>query len=294
MGLKTRTFAVSVLLTHLSVRSYGGDVRVIGGGSRTQVTERVYYDPQFGPAPTLVNSVSDGQLSLTVPFCATQDCLAVFTVTVPSAATVTAVTDGGNVTVSGVAGAALDSEGGTVSATSVSGPLTVASQGGGQDLRDIAGSLQDDSGGGSVVATGVTGSSAVIVTDGGPLSAQRLSVRTAILSSGGGNVRAEFATAPASVDIPTNGGSAIVLIPGGPYALTADSVGAPEAVGIPTSPAAKSTLTVTTAGGALVIEPPGGDPSTAGTSAAPGAGQHQVPEPPPALPAPPAPPAPRP
>jgi hypothetical protein len=287
-GVKTRTIALNQSITQLSVQSYGGNVQVIGGGRRTWVTEQVSYDPQVESAPAVVNSVSDGRLTLAVPACATQGCMDQFTVTVPSTASVTIVTDGGDVSVSGVAGATLDSGGGRVRAASISGPLTVASEGGAQELLGIAGSLQDESGGGEVHAVGVTGSSAVIVTDGGQLVAERLSVRAAILSSGGDNARVEFATPPASVDIATDGGDATVLIPGGPYALTADSDGASQAVEIPTSAAATSTLTVTTGGNALLIEPPPGTPA-AGTPAAvrtgasaTGTDQHAAPVPPPA------------
>ena len=282
-GEKTRTVAVSESITQLSVRSYGGDVQVIGGGSRTRVTERVYYDPQVEPTPAVVNSVSDGRLTLTIPSCATQGCVGQFTVTIPATASVTAVTDGGDVSVSGVAGATLDSGGGRVRATSVSGPLTVASEGGDQNLRGIAGSLRDESGGGAVTATGVTGPSAVIVTDGGQLIAQRLSVQTAILSSGSDSAQVQFASAPTSVDIATDGGNATVLIPGGPYALTADSGGASQVVGIPVSPAARSTLNVTTGGSALVIEPAAGAAATVGASASGSAwtDQHATPAPPP-------------
>lgn len=297
-GVKTRTIALAEPVTQLSVQSYGGNVQVIGGGRRTRVTEQVSYDPQVESAPAVVNSVSDGRLTLAVPACATQGCMDQFTVTVPSTASVTIVTDGGDVSVSGVAGATLDSGGGRVRAASIGGPLTVASEGGAQVLLGIAGSLQDESGGGEVRAVGVTGSSAVIVTDGGQLVAERLAVRAAILSSGGDNARVEFATAPASADIATDGGPATVLIPGGPYALTADSgSGASQVVDIPTSPAATSTLTVTTGGSPLLIEPPPGTPAAGtpppGTPAAvrtgastTGTDQHAAPVPPPAPPAP--------
>jgi hypothetical protein len=261
-GVETHTVDIRVPLTHLNVDSYGGDITVAGGGRGTRVTEQVFYDPQAGPAPAVVNSVSGGQLALTVPACQTENCVARFTVTVPSAASVTAVTDGGNLTVSDVAGAVLDSDGGRVSATSVGGPLTVTSEGGDQSLAGISGSLTDESGGGRVVAAGITGSSATIITDGGPLVARRLSVRTAVMNSGGSDARVEFATAPATADIATDGGRASVLIPGGPYAVTADSGGANEVVKIPTSASARATLTVTTGGGPLVIEPAsdGGQP----------------------------------
>jgi hypothetical protein len=289
MDVTTRTLAISKPFTHLSVQSYGGNVRVVGGGRGTRVTEQVEYDPQQGPAPAVTDSVSDGQLTLAVPSCATQGCMAWFTVTVPSTVSVTAVTEGGNVVVSGIAGANLDSGGGTVTATSVSGPLTVASEGGNQGLLGIHGPLEDESGGGTVVARGITGSSAVIITEGGELRAQGLSVQSAILSSGGNDARIWFATAPASADITTDGGSAIVLVPGGPYAVTADSGGGTEGVTIPTSPTAKSTLTVITGGNALFIVPPSGGPAGVRGNASFFPDQYADPVAPPAPPAPAAP-----
>jgi hypothetical protein len=250
-----RTLAIGKSYAHLSVQSYGGNIRVFGGGSGTQATARVEYDPQQGPPPAITASVSDGQLSLAVPSCAAQGCIAWFTVIVPPTVSVTTVSGGGDVVVSGVAGANLDSGGGTVTATSIRGPLTVASEGGSQDLRDIHGPLRDDSGGGAVVARGITGSSAVISTDGGQLTAQQVAAQTAILSSGGNDAQIGFSAAPASADITTDGGRAFVVAPGGPYAVTADSGGGNEGVAIPSSPTATSTLTVITGGGGLFIVP---------------------------------------
>lgn len=259
MDIATRTFTISKAIKSLSVQSYGTSVRVTGGGSSVKVTEQIGYDPRQGPAPASVNSLSDGQLSLALPSCAIAACTD--WITVPSRVFVTVVSEGGDVAASGVAGANLDSGGGYVTATSVSGPLTVTSADGDQVLQDIGGPLKDESGGGKVDAFGVTGSSAVIITDGGGLTASGLSVQSAILSSGGSDARVAFATAPASADITTDGGRATVDVPGGPYALTADSEGGQENVGIPTSPTAKSTLDVTTGGSSLVIEPTTGRPS---------------------------------
>jgi len=46
-----------------------------------------------------------------------------------------------------------------------------------------------------------------------------------------------------------------VTVPGGPYAVTADSGGGPESLDIATDPAARPTLTVSSGGGPLRIEP---------------------------------------
>lgn len=48
-----------------------------------------------------------------------------------------------------------------------------------------------------------------------------------------------------------------MTLPGGPYAVTAESFGGPEQVTVPTSPSAASTVSVITDGGGLRITPSG-------------------------------------
>jgi len=287
MRVATRTFSLSTAITSLSIQSYGADVRVTGGGSGTQVTDQIGFDPAEGPVPATEDSVSQGQLSIAVPSCAFKAC--VEWITVPSGVFVTVVSEGGNVAVSQIAGARLDSGGGSVTATSVSGPLTITSAGGEQALQGINGSLTDESGGNQVAVADVTGSSAVIITDGGLLTAAGLSVRSAVISTGGNGARVAFATAPAMADITTDGGRADVRVPGGPYALTADSEGGRELVTIPTSPSAKSTLDVITGGSALVVEPTTGSGASLPVNPSFPPDQYAVPVVPPVPPAPPAP-----
>jgi hypothetical protein len=66
---------------------------------------------------------------------------------------------------------------------------------------------------------------------------------------------AAFSAAPKSVKLSTDGGPVVLAVPGGPYAVTADSGGGPELLGIATNPAARPTLTVSSGGGPLRIEP---------------------------------------
>jgi len=284
MRVTTRAFTISQSINRLSIQSYGGDVRVTGGGHGVKVTEQIGYDSQQGSAPPVIDSVSHGQLSVAVPSCAITAC--VDWVTVPSDVFVTVVSEGGNVVVSGVAGANLDSGGGSVAATAVHGPLAVASAGGQAALQDIDGPLQVESGGSSVIAENVTGSSATIVTDGGQLTASGLSVQSAFISTAGNGARVTFATAPASADITTDGGRATVRVPGGPYAVTADSEGGHEVVAIPANSAAKSTLDVTTGGSALVIEPATGSQASPQANPSFLPDQNAIPVAPPVPPAP--------
>jgi hypothetical protein len=191
-------------------------------------------------APAVEQSVSDGRLSLADPACETSDCSVTFAVTVPPDVTATVATEGGPVTVSGIAGANLDSGGGPVSATKISGPLTVITGGGSLTLDGLAGPLRADTGSGSLAAQGVASATATVTT-------------------GGGDASMVFSAAPDTVTMSTDGGPARLVVPGGPYALNADNDGGgPQSVGIATDPAAHRSITVISGGGPLVIEPTSG------------------------------------
>jgi hypothetical protein len=214
----TRTETVPQPVTSVVVDSYGGQVQVVSGPvSRVQVTETIMYDQQAG-LPAVVQSVSAGRLALSSRACASTGCSVDFRMTVPPGVTATVSTGGGQVTVSGTAGANLDSGGGPATATLIGGPLTV-------------------------------------VTDGGNLLARDIAAATATIVTGGGDATVAFSAAPKSVKLSTDGGTAVLAVPGGPYAVTADSGGGQESLAIATDPAARPTLTVSSGGGALRIEP---------------------------------------
>ena len=264
----TRTVTVSQQVSSLTVQSYGASVQVTGAPvDHVQITETLMYDAPGGSlsaepqsasaspvsaspgaapaapaapsalptgAPTVVQSVSGGHLSLGDPECASSNCSVSFAVTVPSAATVSVDTEGGSINVSGIAGANLDSGGGPVNATRIGGPLTVGTDGGSLQLTGLTGPLSADTGGGSLAALGVASA-------------------TATVSTGSGGASMIFSAAPDSVTVNTDGGSARLAVPGGPYALTADSDGGPQSIQITTSPAAQRSITVTSDGGPLVV-----------------------------------------
>jgi len=287
-AVAVRTLTVPQPVTSLTVQSYGGQVQVTAGPvSRVQVTETIMYDSPGGvvsavpepvsggglsqgnqgdqadgvPAvpepvsggglsqgnqgdqadgvPAVPESVSGGRLSLGDPVCASSDCAVNFAVTVPSDVTVTVSTQGDPVTVSGIAGADLNSNGGPVRAARIDGPLTVATGGGPLTVNGLAGPLRAD-------------------TDGGTLVARGIAAATAIVTTGGGTAQIAFSAAPATVTVSTDGGPALLTVPGGPYALSAESGGGSQQVGIATDPGARSSLTVSTGGGPLMIEPSAG------------------------------------
>jgi hypothetical protein len=108
----TRTETVPQPVTSLVVDSYGGQVQVASGPvSRVQVTETIMYDQQTR-LPAVLQSVSGGRLALSSRACASTGCSVDFRMTVPPGVTATVSTGGGPVTVSGIAGANLDSGGG--------------------------------------------------------------------------------------------------------------------------------------------------------------------------------------
>ena len=63
----------------------------------------------------------------------------------------------------------------------------------------------------------------------------------------------------------TDGGSARIGLPRGPYALNSASAGGPEQIGVATDPAARRTLSVSTGGGPLLLGPPFSVPASSGT-----------------------------
>ena len=235
----TRTVTVPQPVTSLTVQSYGAPVQVTAGPVRhVQITETLTYDPQAGGPPAVAQSVSGGRLSVGDPACANSNCDVSFAVIAPSGVTVTVTTEGGPVTVSGIAGANLDSGGGPVRATKIGGPLTVSTGSGSLVLDGLTGTLRADTGG-------------------GPLTAQGIASATATITTGGGDARLAFSADPDTLAVGTDGGSAQLAVPGGPYALTADSNGGPQSVGIATDPAAGRSITVISGGGPLWIGPAG-------------------------------------
>ena len=235
----TRTVTVPQPVTSVTVLSYGAPVQVTAGSvRRVRVTETASVPPDIGPV-SVTQSVAGGRLVLADPACSSSGlpCSVSFTLVVPSGVTVTAVTDGGPLTVSGVAGADLDSGGGPVSATRIAGPLTVRTSGGPLLIDGLTGPLDAD-------------------TSSGPVAAQGLGSATASITTDGGNAQLAFTAAPDSLTVSTDSGLATLTVPGGPYALTADTNGGPESVRIPTDPAAQRLITVSTGGGPLQIGPP--------------------------------------
>jgi hypothetical protein len=256
-AVPTRTVIVRQPVTSLSVESYGARIQVTGGPVRSvQVTEAITFFPADAGPPAVTESVSRDRLTLGAPSCANSDCNVGFTVTVPADVAVTAQSDGGPVTVSGVAAANVDSGGGLVGVTGVHGPLTVSTENGPLTVDGLTGPLDADTGGGPLLARNVAAVTATVNTGHGDVQIDFTAAAEAItVNTGGGSARIGFTVAPQTVSVNTGGGDALLTVPGGPYALTTDSGGGPELVGIPASPTARRSISVTTGGGAVRIGP---------------------------------------
>jgi hypothetical protein len=234
----TQTVTIVKPVTNLTVQSYGGSIRITSGpGGPVQVSETLTYGPPPGGRPAVTESLSRGHLILAGPACSQDgECTVSFAVTVPPGVAVTAMTEGGPLTVAGTGAANLDSGGGPVSTTRIGGPLTVSTEGGSLLVDGLSGAPPADTGGGSLTANGVDAAAAAVITD-------------------GGDARITFSAAPQQVTVSTGGGLAALTVPGGPYALTADSEGGPQSVGIATDPSARPSITVSSGGGPVQVEP---------------------------------------
>lgn len=238
-ALPIRTFTVAGPVTSVTVQSYGDDVSVTTAAVQgVRVTEQLEYDLPESSPPPLEQTVSHGHLSLGDPACREGDynCDVSYRVIVPPGVSAVVDSSGGNVTVSGTAGASVDSEGGSVTATQIAGPLTVTTGGGDLRVRGLTGSVSADTYGGSVLARDMTTTTAAVVT-------------------GGGDATLLFLAAPDSVMVSTDGGNAALSVPGGPYALTTSDDQGGTWARIPTSPSAHRVISVNTGGGPIQIRP---------------------------------------
>lgn len=233
----TRFVTVPQPVSSLTVHSYGGQVRISSGAvGHVQVAERIAYDPAAGGPPAVVESVSGGRLNLGDPACANVDCEVDFTVTVPSSVSVTVDTQGGPAIIADTTQTTVNTDGGAVVITRATGPLTVSTGGGPLTMSYVSGPLRADTAGGSLTTRDITAA-------------------TATFDTGGGPAQVAFSAVPKAVTVNSDGGPALVRVPGGPYAVNAESDGGPELIGIATDPAARVTLTISSGGGPLQVEP---------------------------------------
>lgn len=309
-AVPSRTLTITRPVTSLTVESYGAPVVVTTGPVQDiQVTESIMYGPPMDGPPTVSHKVSGGRLVLAAPACQNLNCSVGFTLIVPRDVAVTATSDGGPISVSGVAAANVDSGGGNVQAgnvtgsltinaeggsvvvsrvgaanvnsgggdilaTDVSGPLTLSSEGGNLTVNGLTGPLNADTGGGTMTGSGIAAVTATVDAEGGNVQLVFTTAPQAVsVDTGSGNAQLYFAAPPKDVTVGTEGGDASVAVPGGPYAVTTTTEGGSQTIGIATSPAAHRSITVDSGGGSLEIVPAGPVPVLPALPADPGMGQ---------------------
>jgi hypothetical protein len=289
-AVPSQAITITQPVTSVNIESYGAPIVVTGGPVRhVQITESITFATQDGP-PAVTQSVSHGLLTLAAPDCENSPCAVGFAVTVPKDVAVTAQSDDGPLTVSGVAAAKLDSGGGPARVSNISGqltastengplivsgvadanldsgggpvqvsdvrgPLTVNTENGNLVVTGLTGPLDADTGGGSLLARDIVAVTATVSTEGGNADMAFTNAPQLVsVDSGGGTTRIAFAAAPQSVSVTTEGGNALLTVPGGPYAVTAQSEGGPQYVDISASPTAHRSITVDSGGGLLSIQ----------------------------------------
>ena len=87
--------------------------------------------------------------------------------------------------------------------------------------RSVDGPLNATTSGGQLQVDGLTGP-LTADTGSGPLNASGIASATARVSTGGGSAWISFTKAPQSVQVTTGSGDAVLVLPGGPYAVSAD------------------------------------------------------------------------
>jgi DUF4097 and DUF4098 domain-containing protein YvlB len=242
-ALPMRTVVVNGEVSSLTVNSYGSLVRVSRGSvNQVTVTETIGFDPSVG-RPAVQARVNHGDLTLDAPSCQHGGCTVGFAVIVPASfpgVTVSASSDGGPVSVSGVAAANIDSGSGPVNASDVQGLLTVTSEGGDITASGL-GSASLDSGSGNVSASGIPGT-LNIISEGGSIDVH--GTGSATLDSGSGQVNASAVLGTLAVT--SAGGSVHVA---GARGVTVDSGSGGVDVRSVNGP-----LSATTSGGPLEID----------------------------------------
>jgi hypothetical protein len=148
----------------------------------------------------------------------------------------TVTSDGGSIEATGAESASLTSGGGPIAAHAINGTLTADTNGGSLLIGDLAGPLTADTGGGPVEASGLASTTAKVNTD-------------------GGSAWLGFTSEPLSVQLITAGGDGVLVLPGGPYLVNADSAGGPQTVTVPVSPTSGHVITISTSDGQLQVKP---------------------------------------
>jgi hypothetical protein len=193
---ESNSYQVSDPVTALRIKSPGGLIEVVAGaGGSIEVTETVRYD---GDKPSVSHKAADGSLALEASECGGgighKVCQVSYRVTVPKDVAATVRNTGGDVSVTGLAGA-----------------------------------LDLTADGGKVLASGLTAKSFTAKADGGTVNATFADAPDRVhIESAGGSVTAHLPDAAYAVDATADGGKQNVKVrtdPGSPHKVSIRSDG---------------------------------------------------------------------
>ena len=145
----------------------------------------------------------------------------------------------------------VSSGGGQVSATGLDGTNSLATDGGNLTLTAVAGILTVDSGGGEVTADHLGGTPS-FTTDGGNLSATGVHSDHVTVSSGGGEVSLSFTRSPRVVEVTSDGGNVNITVPPGGHYIVTTNPGGGNVTAFPSS-SGPNVITVNSGGGEINI-----------------------------------------
>lgn len=205
------TVTEAVTAVELTGLRRGSVVVTPGSGPGVTVRRVVHYRGDTAPVPG--QRVSGGVLGFTDGCRGDEDgCWVDYRLEVPASAKVRAGSSSGDITVTGVASAELDSSSGDVRAERIAGPLKVR-------------------------------------TSSGDLTAAELSGPEFEFRTGSGDSTVGFAKAPASVSVTSSSGDVTLRAPQAPYRVSADTSSGERDVTLGDAPDAPSRIAVRTASG---------------------------------------------
>jgi hypothetical protein len=159
------------------------------------------------------------------------------TLDVPRLAGLTPSSGGGNLTVPGIAPTvSLTSDGGDVSVSGIAGAATVLTGGGNLTAGDMGGSLK-------------------FTTDGGDVNGNGLTAPTLSTDSGGGDVDLVFTKVPSNLNVLSDGGNVNIIVPRSTasYRVSTTTDSGDHSVRVPQSASSGDQITVNSGGGGITI-----------------------------------------
>jgi hypothetical protein len=229
------SYQVPVPPSGLAMNLSGGNATVRGdapSAHTAQVSGTVSYDLA---RPSVRHDASG--ISLNCPGIDTGNCDLDATVDVAASTAVTLTTGGGDLSVSGVSGVvSASTDGGNVTATGLPGRVTLSTGGGDVTVSQLSGPVSLHTDGGNITATGIMSTQVSAAT-------------------GGGDVTLTLTQAPHDLTVSTDGGNITIVVPPAPggYIVTKTTDGGNLGGNLQSTPGATDLITAHSGGGDITI-----------------------------------------